>query len=110
MTAQEVFTDFLRYLLSCLQSFIEESYPCGKKLWEYLFDTAEFTLTHPNGWGGPQQEDLREMAVDAGLVRDHADAVKRVHFVTEGEASLHFCIHDGIVGRSMQVGVVCPAL
>ncbi|KAL1726862.1 hypothetical protein EV714DRAFT_276153 [Schizophyllum commune] len=104
MTAQEVFTDFLRYLLSCLQSFIEESYPCGKKLWEYLFDTAEFTLTHPNGWGGPQQEDLREMAVDAGLVRTHADAVKRVHFVTEGEASLHFCIHDGIVGRSMQRG------
>ncbi|KAL1693048.1 hypothetical protein GGG16DRAFT_123573 [Schizophyllum commune] len=100
----DVFTDFLKHLFACLQSFIQDGNPAGEALWSQLAQTAEFTLTHPNGWGGPQQQEMRQMAVDAGLVMDAAEARKRIHFVTEGEAGLHFCGHHGLAMESMQDG------
>ncbi|KAF8632436.1 hypothetical protein AX15_001879 [Amanita polypyramis BW_CC] len=52
-----------------------------------------FILSHPNGWEGKQQADMRRAAISAGLVRTTSEAVERVTFVTEGEASLHFCLN-----------------
>ncbi|KAL1726860.1 hypothetical protein EV714DRAFT_286913 [Schizophyllum commune] len=101
-SVHDVLTGFLAYLLFCLRTFIEETHPGGDALWTSLEDTAEFSLTHPNGWGGAQQAKMRSAALDAGLVRDHADAEDRVRFVTEGEASLHFCCHHGLVLDAMQ--------
>ncbi|KAI4526241.1 hypothetical protein K525DRAFT_360096 [Schizophyllum commune Loenen D] len=101
-SVHDVLTDFIAHLLVCLRSFIEETHPGGDALWTSLEDTAEFSLTHPNGWGGAQQAKMRSAALDAGLVRDHADAEDRVRFVTEGEASLHFCCHHGLVLDAMQ--------
>ncbi|KAI5824782.1 hypothetical protein K523DRAFT_284377 [Schizophyllum commune Tattone D] len=101
-SVHDVLTDFIAYLLVCLRTFIEETHPGGDALWTSLKDTAEFSLTHPNGWGGAQQAKMRSAALDAGLVRDHADAEDRVRFVTEGEASLHFCCHHGLVLDAMQ--------
>ncbi|KAL1674598.1 hypothetical protein EV122DRAFT_293372 [Schizophyllum commune] len=103
-SVHDVFTDFLKHLLACLQSFIQDSSPAGDALWAQLAPTAEYTLTHPNAWGGPQQQEMRQMAIDAGLVKDAAEARKRVHFVTEGEAGLHFCGHHGLATESMQDG------
>ena len=102
----DVLSDFLAYLLSCLRIFIVEIHPGGEALWNSLKDTSEFTLTHPNGWGGAQQAMMRKAAIRARLVLGRSDAEDRVHFVTEGEASLHFCCHHGLVLDAMQVCLV----
>ncbi|KAJ4478149.1 hypothetical protein J3R30DRAFT_3290719 [Lentinula aciculospora] len=91
----EVFADFLKYLYSCCQTFIGETLlPDGKSFWESVED--RIVLSHPNGWEGPQQDSMRQAAVLAGLVTEKED---RIHFVTEGEASLHFCIDNGLKAK-----------
>ena len=39
---------------------------------------------------------MRRAAIKAGLVANETRAQDRISFVTEGEASLHYCIHKGI--------------
>ncbi|KAK0434118.1 hypothetical protein EV421DRAFT_2039821 [Armillaria borealis] len=91
-----VFSDFFRYLFECGKKFILESHQTGTTFWESIENQIEFVLSHPNGWEGEQQGKMREAAVRAGLVPDNDEGYGRVHFVTEGEASLHFCIHHGL--------------
>ena len=57
--------------------------------------------------GGPV---LREAAVLAGLVPDSMAGRARVHFVTEGEASLHFCIQSGLTSETIEVRGDVPGL
>ncbi|KAF8333720.1 hypothetical protein F5887DRAFT_993201 [Amanita rubescens] len=56
-------------------------------------DNIKFVLSHPNGWEGKQQSQMRRAAIDAGLVANMSEALTRIDFVTEGEASLHFCLN-----------------
>ncbi|KAI0668088.1 hypothetical protein C8Q78DRAFT_1048352 [Trametes maxima] len=53
---------------------------------------------------------MRQAAVMAGLVPDTPAGHARVHFVTEGEASLNFCIRNGLtdelVGEGKSVMIV----
>ncbi|KAF9026682.1 hypothetical protein BDP27DRAFT_1437443 [Rhodocollybia butyracea] len=92
----EVYADFLRYLLSCVKSFIEETVlPGGISFWTSVQNRIIFVLSHPNGWEGLQQSYMRQAAVLAGLVSNINDQ-DRIHFVTEGEASLHFCVNNGL--------------
>lgn len=49
-------------------------------------------LTHPNGWEGPQQQQIRYAAELGGLVPAGEEGQSRIHLLTEGEASLHFCV------------------
>ena len=102
-TAVDVFSDFLRYLYQCAQKYIEETHLNGVKLWENLQPTSEFVLTHPNGWEGAQQGMMRRAAVTAGLIPDGAAGQARLSFVTEGEASLHFCIQKGLTNEAIKV-------
>jgi hypothetical protein len=102
-TAIDVFADFLRYLYQCAQKYIEETHFNGVKLWENLRPTSEFVLTHPNGWEGAQQGMMRWAAVTAGLIPDGAEGQARLSFVTEGEASLHFCIQKGLTNEAIKV-------
>ncbi|KAK0471593.1 hypothetical protein IW261DRAFT_1571885 [Armillaria novae-zelandiae] len=83
----DVFADFFKYLFQCAKTFIMESHQNGH---------IEFILTHPNGWEGEQQSRMRRAVVQAGLVTDDDTRHAHVNFVTEGEASLHFCIHHGL--------------
>ena len=46
---------------------------------------------------------MRRAAISAGLVPDTAAGAARIHFVTEGEASLHFCIASGLAGENIRV-------
>lgn len=92
----EVFADFLRYLFDCAKAYIAETHPSGSDLWKSVESKIEFVLAHPNGWEGAQQEQMREAAVLAGLIPDTPDGHARVHFVSEGEASLHFCVQSGL--------------
>lgn len=82
----------MRYLLDCAKSYIRETH--GEKLWSTVEHNIAYVLTHPNGWGGHQQAEMRRAAVLAGLVPDEGSA--RIIFVTEGEASLHFCLSNGL--------------
>ncbi|KAJ6626671.1 hypothetical protein B0H10DRAFT_1998098 [Mycena sp. CBHHK59/15] len=102
--AVDVYADFLRYLFRCARVYIEEAYPAGNALWIALQDGIEFILTHPNGWEGEQQSEMRKAAIVAGLIPNNADGHKRVHFVTEGEASLHFCIRNGLASDPLRLG------
>lgn len=42
---------------------------------------------------------MRKALIDAGLVPDSDEGHTRVKFVTEGEASLHFCIRHGLASH-----------
>ncbi|KAG5636039.1 hypothetical protein H0H81_009312 [Sphagnurus paluster] len=91
-----ILSDFYRYLYSCAQSYITESYENGSQVWASVENTIDFVLSHPNGWEGEQQQQMRRAAVLAGLVPDMAEGYERIRFVTEGEASLHFCLQSGM--------------
>ncbi|KAJ7214941.1 hypothetical protein GGX14DRAFT_609817, partial [Mycena pura] len=103
-TSADVFADFLRYLFSCAKTYIADHYPNGNALWIALQDSIEFVLTHPNGWEGEQQALMRRATVIAGLVPNESKGHERVHFVTEGEASLHFCILNGLAADPLKQG------
>lgn len=90
----KVFADFMKYLHECAKTYISETH--GDKLWDSLKNDVMFVLTHPNGWGGVQQGQMRRSAILAGLIPDTGAGASRVSFVTEGEASLHFCLSNGL--------------
>jgi hypothetical protein len=104
-SAIDVFSDFpsLRYLHECARTFIEETHANGVDLWHNLKDSSDFVLTHPNGWEGAQQGMMRTAAVQAGLIPDNEDGHFRLSFVTESEASLHFCVQNGLANDSIKV-------
>ena len=92
-TIVDVFSDFMRYLFHSTKTFFVavSSGRKGELRWNSVSSNIELVLTHPNGWGGPQQSQLRAAAVQAQLVPNTPAGHERVHFMTEGEASLHFC-------------------
>ncbi|RXW25730.1 hypothetical protein EST38_g170 [Candolleomyces aberdarensis] len=112
-TPVQVFADFLRYLYTCTRAYIEETHglalaPTGTNTswWTTLEDEGQidFVLTHPNGWEGAQQEMMRRAAVLGGLVKSQEEADNSISFVTEGEASLHFCLHSGLPAETLKDG------
>ena len=62
--------------------------------WTILRDKAEFVIGHPNGWEGPQQAKMRQAAIRARLIPDTPEGMNRLRFVTEGEASLCYCLGE----------------
>lgn len=95
-SAVDALADILRYLFTCSSDYIQDTDVNGRELWLTLKDDIHFVLSHPNGWEGLQQDSLREAAVLAGLIpRDHS-GYSRLSFVTEGEASLHFAVQNGL--------------
>ena len=98
-----VFADFLRYLLDCASSYIQDTQLGGVELWKAHRDEIHFVLSHPNGWEGKEQSQMRQAAVEASLVPDTPPGHDRVTFVTEGEASLHFVVENGILSQASEV-------
>ena len=94
-TVTDIFADFLGYLMSCAEAFIGSTHTLisdeHEEGWSNLRSKATFVLAHPNGWEGPQQMIYRKAAIMAGLVPQTLEGKSRVVFVTEGEASLHYC-------------------
>ncbi|KAF9480732.1 hypothetical protein BDN70DRAFT_832251 [Pholiota conissans] len=103
-TAVEVFADFLTYLHECAGSYIQDAYPNGVALWASVKDEIDFVLSHPNGWEGKQQAEMRKAAIHAGLIPNTAAGHSRLSFVTEGEASLHFAIQNGLPSEAIKSG------
>lgn len=91
-----VFTDFYVYLFECMRTFILDTHQNITSIWKSVEDSIEFVFSHPNRWEGSQQNKMHEVAIDVGLIPDDDTGHSRVHFVTEGEASLHFCVSQGL--------------
>ncbi|KAH7883408.1 hypothetical protein F5I97DRAFT_237833 [Phlebopus sp. FC_14] len=91
-TAVQVLADFMGYMFKCAREYIVEVHASGASLWQSLENKMEFILTHPNGWEGPQQQQIRQAAELGGLVPSGEEGQSRIHLLTEGEASLHFCV------------------
>jgi hypothetical protein len=92
MTALQILSDFMGYLFQCTKTYIQETHASGRDMWTSFENNIDFVLSHPNGWEGPQQTQIRRAAVLAGLVPDSPEGQTRIQLVTEGEASLHFCL------------------
>ncbi|KAF8155273.1 hypothetical protein BJ912DRAFT_1050978 [Pholiota molesta] len=100
----ECLADFLAYLFECASSYIQDTHANGVDLWASVKGQIDFVLSHPNGWEGTQQSEMRKAAVLAGLVPDTTAGHARLSFVTEGEASLHFAIQNGLPVGAMKKG------
>ena len=101
--AVDILADFFRYMYACARTYIEESHANGTDLWTSVENEIQFILSHPNGWEGIQQTQIREAGVRAGLIPDTTAGRSRVTFVTEGEASLHFAIKHGLPVKATKV-------
>ncbi|KAF8554802.1 hypothetical protein OG21DRAFT_1522180 [Imleria badia] len=91
-SAVQVLGDFMRYLFTCARNYITESHASGASMWRSMENNIEFILTHPNGWEGLQQQQIRRAAEIAGLIPSGDEHASRIHLLTEGEASLYFCV------------------
>ncbi|KAF8594322.1 hypothetical protein BDV93DRAFT_611916 [Ceratobasidium sp. AG-I] len=106
----QIYADFLRYLFSQAKTFFEENHPDGPEMWRSMSTTIQMVIAHPNGWGVREQGVLRAAAITAELSSE-IDAHTRISFVSEAEASLHFCLNTE-PAPSFEVGmnlVVCDA-
>ena len=99
----DVLADFMRYLFESTKTLFKASEPNGELRWASVSGNIELVLSHPNGWGGPQQTQLRTAAVRAGIVPGTRAGRSRVHFVTEGEASFSFCATHTQAGKNLKV-------
>ena len=101
-TLQDVFADFILYLFNSTKAFIQEREPMGKELWERLGSNTDLILSHPNGWEGREQGFLRKSVVRAGVFTEE-EALSRVSFVTEGEATFNYCVTNTNSGELLKV-------
>ena len=74
----------------------------GKELWEKFEQKIDLILTHPNGWEDREQAFLRKSVVQAEIFTEE-EALSRVSFVTEGEASFNFCMEHTNCRESLEV-------
>ncbi|KAG8717654.1 hypothetical protein FRC11_003719, partial [Ceratobasidium sp. 423] len=111
VSLRQIYSDFLGYLLKHTRAFFEERIIDGRQIWGRYSPTMEVVIAHPNGWGIREQAFLRAAAVAAGFsTTDQASS--KVRFVTEAEASVHFCIHHTNLGSVLKPGTkfgVCDA-
>ena len=105
---QDVFADFIRYLFDSAKAFIQEREPMGDKIWESLGRNIDLVLSHPNGWEGREQEFLRKSVVQASVFTEE-EALSRVSFVTEGEATFNYCVTNTKSVELLEVLFSCPA-
>ena len=99
-----MFTDFIRYLFQCAKTHIQEHHRTF--VWSSIEDSIEYIFTHPNGWEGLQQGLYRTAIERAGLIPGTPEGRSRVHLLTEGEASLHFCVSNLLYAEKTGRGIV----
>ena len=102
-SAEQILGDFLNYLYTSTKTYIKETHPGSPAFWESVEISVEYVLSLPNGWQGQQQAQMRRAAIKAGLVENETQAQGRISFVTEGEASLHYCMQEGIAKEAVKV-------
>ena len=99
----EVFADYFKYLFDCASEYIQDTHANGRELRLSVKDDIDYILPHPNGWDVTQQTQMTKAAILAGIIPDTPSGRARVSFVTEGEASLHFSIRNGLPADALRV-------
>ncbi|KAG8717790.1 hypothetical protein FRC09_013662 [Ceratobasidium sp. 395] len=101
----------MTYLVKHTQAYFESRVLDGPKIWKELRDDMTIVLAHPNGWTIREKNFLRKAAIAAKYTtEDKAHA--QIHFVSEAEASMHFCMFHSDIHRGLEPGtslVVCDA-
>ncbi|GAB1528433.1 hypothetical protein RhiTH_011627, partial [Rhizoctonia solani] len=111
VSLEQVYTDFLKYLFKHTEKFFKDRIIQGTLLWSRYRSNMEFIIAHPNAWGSREQAFLRKVATQAGLVNSN-NASKNVRFVTEAEASVHYCLYYSNLLNHLKIGTnfaVCDA-
>jgi hypothetical protein len=98
-TVVDVLSDFLRYLHECAREHIQKYHTFNSDRWQALERETQFVLNHPNSWRGIQQSQMRRAAVLGGLISDDHTAHSSLHFVTNGEACLHYFLERRLVPK-----------
>ncbi|KAG8952709.1 hypothetical protein FRC03_012018 [Tulasnella sp. 419] len=93
-TAVDVIGDYYGYMARLAQAHFREKVPDYDEIWPLVEKRIIYVLSHPNGWNTFQHAEMRKAAVKGGLIPDTNEGKSRIHFVSEGEASLHWCISD----------------
>lgn len=86
-----IYTDFLGYIMIHTRKFFHEHVLDGKNIWTKYASSMYIVFAYPNGWGTPEIAFLRNAAIEAGY-SSAQDAYSRIRFVTEAEASVHYCL------------------
>ncbi|KAF8750919.1 ATP binding [Rhizoctonia solani] len=85
----------------------------GKSIWEKYMSTMQIVIGHPNGWSNREQAFLRNAAVKCGVFNTSQSTIaKNISFVTEAEASVHYCIQHTNLSTELKPGsmfAVCDA-
>ena len=103
-TVVQVFGDFLKYLMECTTTYINDTHPNSQELWDSIKGNVSYVLSHPNGWEGLEQSQMRQAAVAAKIIDNTPAGHAKLSFVTEGEASLHFAIEHGVLSEALKPG------
>jgi hypothetical protein len=90
-------------MLDHTRDFFEQRRGVGK--WEELKPLMTLVIAHPNGWGLREQERLRSAVVMAEVMTA-VDARRRVRFVSEAEASVHYILWEKSQELQVSVGVL----
>src|SRR5882762_4150463 len=98
------------YLYRCAHTYIRNTH--SAELWNPIENDVDLVLTHPDGWEGAEQSHIRPAAILAGLVTvtNTPDGHSRLQLLTEGEASIHFCLANGLGFDSLRVSYFSPSL
>ncbi|QRV90341.1 heat shock protein 70 kDa 12A [Ceratobasidium sp. AG-Ba] len=104
---EKVYADMISYMLNHTREFFNQRNSVIK--WEQLAPTMNLVMAHPNGWGLREQDRLRQAIVLSGVM-DDSEARRRVYFVPEAEAAVHYVLWEK--SQELQPGdefIVCDA-
>jgi hypothetical protein len=109
ITLMKIYVDFLRYLLKHTKEYFGSHILRGQSEWNKHSPSMDVVIAHPNGWGIREQDFLRRAAVTAGYATA-GNAQSQIKFVSEAEASVHFCIFHMDIDSKMSVSFYLAAL
>ncbi|KAG8922302.1 hypothetical protein FRC02_011955 [Tulasnella sp. 418] len=100
----DVVGDFLGYMFRSALDHFQQQVMDGNSFMERVKNKVIYVLSFDNGWDTFQQDCMRRAAISGGLVPDTDDGRSRIHFVSEAEASLRWCLANGVLKRTLMVG------
>ncbi|KAF8328516.1 uncharacterized protein EI90DRAFT_2974277 [Cantharellus anzutake] len=94
-----IYEDLFGYLIKHTQDTFIHRVLDGAHVWKTYIPSADVVIAHPNGWGLREQDFMRRAVVAANIVPE-SESHARIFFVTEGEASVHYCMfHADLVSQ-----------
>ncbi|KAG8716979.1 hypothetical protein FRC09_014937 [Ceratobasidium sp. 395] len=111
ISLEKIYGDFMVFLLQHTRETFESRVMGGANLWEELRNDMTIVLAHPNGWTIKEQNFLRQAAIAAKYTTE-AKGHEQIQFVSEAEASMHYCMFGTDIHRRLEPGVglvICDA-